>query len=192
MTSGASVGQALGRTAPERFARLFFDCPHPGVGGRWAEPGKLREIWYQSFNQMPFAAAHVGAPRASRRDYIGHFLRHWARRPDAFDDVLDACVDAFLRPGVPQGAFNWHLSSARSRLATIRGDAPSLPEIDVPTRVSWGTCGPLMPYAWTDTPIDTFADLDLAPIDCGHVPHREDLAAASAAIDEWFSRDRAS
>ena len=190
---GAYVGQALGRRTPERFDRLFFfDCPHPGIGGRWAEPEKLREVWYQSFNQMPFAAALVGATRASCRDYIGHFLRHWAGRPDAFDDVLEAFIDAFMPPGVLQGGFNWYLSSARSRLATMRGEAPSLRKIVVPTRVRWGTRGPLMPYAWSDTLGDTFADLDLAPIDCGHFPHREDPAAASAAIDEWFSRDRES
>ena len=75
---GAYVGQALGRLAPERFTKLFFfDCPYPGIGDRWAEPGKLAEIWYQSFNQQPFAAALVGATRESCRAYVGHFLRHW-------------------------------------------------------------------------------------------------------------------
>ncbi len=190
---GAYVGQTLGRTAPERFDKLFFfDCPYPGIGARWAEPEKLKEIWYQSFNQMPFAAALVGATRGSCRDYIGHFLRHWAGRPDAFDDVMEAFVDTFMRPGVLQGGFNWYISSAASRLATIRGEVPSQQKITVPTCVRWGTRSPLMPYEWSDRLGDTFADLDLGPIDCGHFPHREDPAAAAAAIDEWFSRDRAS
>ena len=186
---GAYGGQALGRSAPERFTRLFFcDCPYPGIGGRWAEPERLREIWYQFFNQMPFAAALVGATRNACRAYIGHFLRHWAGRPDAFDDVLEEFVDAFMRPGVLQGGFNWYVSSAASRLDTIRGAAPPQPTIAVPTRVRWGARSPLMPYGWSDKLGDTFADLDLDPIDCGHFPHREDPAAATAAIDGWFSR----
>ncbi len=190
---GAYVGQTLGRSAPERFTELFFfDCPYPGIGDRWAEPGRLAEIWYQSFNQQPFAAALVGATRDSCRDYIGHFLRHWAGRPDAFDDVLEAFVDTFTRPGVLQGGFNWYVSSAASRLATIRGTLPRQPKITVPTRVRWGTRSPLMDYSWSDRLGDTFADLDLAPIDCGHFPHREDPDAAAAAIDGWFSRSRAS
>ena len=190
---GAYVGQVLGRTAADRFAKLFFfDCPYPGIGGRWAEPEKLREIWYQSFNQQPFAAALVGATRDSCRAYIGHFLRHWAGRPDAFNDVMDAFTDTFTRPGVLQGGFNWYLSSAAARLATISGTLPPEPPITVPTRVRWGARSPLMPYEWSDRLGETFADLDLAPIACGHFPHREDPDAAAAAIDDWFSRGRAS
>lgn len=190
---GAYVGQTLGRLAPRRFDKLFFfDCPYPGIGDRWAEPGKLGEIWYQSFNQMPFAAALVGATRESCRAYIGHFLRHWAGRPDAFDDVLEDFTDTFMRPGVLQGGFNWYISSAEARLATIRGTVPPQPAITVPTRVRWGTRSPLMDYAWSDKLGDTFADLDLAPIDSGHFPHREDPNAAAAAISGWFSRGRAS
>ena len=40
------------------------------------------------------AAALVGACAGEHaRAYIGHFLRHWSHREDAFDDVFEAFVD---------------------------------------------------------------------------------------------------
>ena len=85
---GAGVMQALARTAPERLLGLFFfDFVYPGIGARMATPDRLNEVWYQSFHQMAMAPALVGATRDSCRRYIGHFLRHWAHRQDAFDDV---------------------------------------------------------------------------------------------------------
>lgn len=183
---GAYVGQALGRSAPDRLTGLFFfDCPYPGIGPRLATPETLAEIWYQSFHVKPFAAAMVGTSRDACHLYIGHFLRHWAGgNPHAFDDVLDAFVDNFMKPGNLQGGFNWYVSSQAGRLAMLKGEAPALPPIAVPTGVRWGTEDPLFPYAWTDRLGDTFANLDLAPLPgVGHFPHREapDLAAAEIA-----------
>ena len=52
------------RLAPERTAGLFFfDFIYPGLGSRMSAPDSLKEIWYQSFNQMPMAPALV-APTA--------------------------------------------------------------------------------------------------------------------------------
>ena len=86
---GGGVMLPLARRIPERLAGLFFfGFVHPGIGGRMAEPDRLNEIWYQSFNQMPFAPALVGASRETCRAYIGHFLTHWAHRKDAFEPVL--------------------------------------------------------------------------------------------------------
>ncbi|GJE16915.1 Soluble epoxide hydrolase [Methylobacterium marchantiae] len=144
---GAYVGQALGRRIPERLTGLFFfDCPYPGIGSRLAAPEMLSEIWYQSFHLKPFAAATVGASRDSCRLYIGHFLRHWAGgNPAAFDDVLEEFVDNFLVAGNLQGGFNWYVSAQAGRLAMIRGEAPALPTISVPTCIRWGTRDPLFP-----------------------------------------------
>jgi pimeloyl-ACP methyl ester carboxylesterase len=184
---GAYVVQALGRSDPARFGRFFlFDCPYPGIGRRAAEPGHLKEIWYQSFHQQPFAASIVGATRESCAAYIGHFLRHWAGRPDAFDDVMPLFIDNFLRPGVLQGGFNWYISANAQRIASMRGATPPRSAIHVPTCVRWGDRSPLMPYAWTDRLGETFADLDLAPIPCGHFPHREDPDLAAAEIARFF------
>src|SRR5215467_7279967 len=97
---GGAVMQPLARTAPERLDGLFFfDFVYPGIGARMGAPDRLNEIWYQSFNQMDIAPQLVGATRASCRAYIGHFLRHWAHRKSAFDDVLPAFVENFLKPG---------------------------------------------------------------------------------------------
>lgn len=188
---GASVGQALGRGHPDRLTGLFFfDCPYPGIGPRLAQPEMQAEIWYQSFHLKPFAAEVVGASRESCRAYIGHFLRHWAgANPAAFDDVLEAFTDNFLAPGNLQGGFNWYLSQQASRLAMLRGEAPALPPITVPTGIRWGTRDPLFPYAWTDRLGETFSDLDLAPFeDAGQFPHRERPDAAARAIADFFER----
>ena len=188
---GAYVGQVLGRTAADRLTGLFFfNCPYPGIGPRLGAPEMLREIWYQSFHQKPFAAGLVGATRESCRAYIGHFLRHWAGgNPNAFDDVLDAFVDNFLEPGNLQGGFNWYLSQGHARLAMLRGEAPALPPIAVPACVRWGDSDPLFPYAWTDRLGETFANLDLAPFaGAGHFPHRERPDAAAAEIAGFFER----
>ena len=187
---GAYVVQALGRSDPERARSPCSSsiAPIPAIGPRAAEPGHLKEIWYQSFHQTPFAPPRwSGATRETCATYIGHFLRHWAGRPDAFDEVMPLFVDNFLRPGVLQGGFNWYISANESRLATMRGKAPPQPRISVPTCVRWGDRSPLMPYAWTDRLGETFADLDLAPIPCGHFPHREDPDRAAAEISRFFS-----
>jgi pimeloyl-ACP methyl ester carboxylesterase len=186
---GAYVVQVLGRTAPERLTGLFtFDCPYPGIGPRLAVPEMLAEIWYQSYHVKPFAAAQVGASREGCRLYIGHFLRHWAGgNPAAFDDVLESFVDNFLAPGNLQGGFNWYVSAQEGRLAMIRGEAPRLPPITVPTGIRWGDRDPLFPYAWTDRLGETFAELDLAPFPgVGHFPHREDPDRAAAEIARFF------
>ncbi|KQT58260.1 alpha/beta hydrolase [Methylobacterium sp. Leaf456] len=188
---GAYVGQVLGRTVPERLTGLFFfDCPYPGIGPRLAQPEMLAEIWYQSFHLQPFAAPVVGATRESCRAYIGHFLRHWAGGdPHAFDDVLEVFTDNFLAPGNLQGGFDWYLSQQAGRLAMLKGEAPDLPPITVPTGIRWGTQDPLFPYAWTDRLGETFSNLDLAPFEgAGHFPHRERPDAAARAIAGFFGR----
>lgn len=82
---GAYVAQSLARQHPARFSGLFFfNCPYPGIGGRWAAPDHLLEIWYQSFHQQRWAADLVGSSRDVCRIYFRHFLSHWAHDPHAF------------------------------------------------------------------------------------------------------------
>lgn len=187
---GAIVTQVLARRAPERFAGLaLFDTPYPGMGARWAAPEQLREIWYQGFHLLPFAADLVGASRETCRAYIGHFLRHWgAGNPAAFDGpVLEAWVDNFMAPGNLQGGFNWYIGAAEDRLRVVRGEAPALPAITVPTLVRWGALDPILRVAWADRLGEHFADLDFAPFEgVGHFPHREAPDAAAATVADFF------
>ncbi|TXM99715.1 alpha/beta hydrolase [Methylobacterium sp. WL8] len=188
---GAYVAQGLAHAAPERLEGLFFfDCPYGGIGPRLGAPENLREIWYQSFHLMPYAADLVGSSREACKTYVGGILRHWSGpNPHAFDDVIEDFVDNFLRPGNLQGGFDWYLSQNAGRIAMIRGEAPVPKPIAVPTCIRWGDSSPLFPYAWTDRLPEYFSNLDLAPFPgAAHFPHRENPDAAAAEIARFFSR----
>jgi pimeloyl-ACP methyl ester carboxylesterase len=187
---GGAVMQSLARKAPERFSGLFFfDFVYPGIGARMAEPERLNNIWYQSFNQMEMAPHLVGATRESCRTFIGHFLKSWAHRKDAFDDVLEAFTDNFLKPDNLAGGFAHYRASHEGRIRMMKGDAPQLTPIDVPTCIRWAEHDPLFPFSWTDRLGETFSTLDLAPFPgVGHFPHRENPDRAAAEIAAFFSR----
>ena len=188
---GAYAAQVFARRWPDRIAGLFFfNCPYPGIGRRWGEPEHLKEIWYQSFHQMPWAADLVGSSREACRIYIGHFLRHWAGgNPQAFDDDIEAWVDNFLKPGNLQGGFNWYVGANRSRLAVMRGEAPDLPPIQAPTRVLWGGRDPVLKAEWSDRLPEFFTDLEasVAP-EAGHFVQMEQPELAAAEIRSFFGR----
>lgn len=187
---GGAVMQPLARQAPDRLVGLFFfDAVYPGIGPRMAAPDRLNEIWYQSFHQMEMAPLVVGATRASCRAYIGHFLRHWAHRKDELEAVLDDFTDNFMKPGNLAGGFAHYRAAHDGRIAMMKGEAPALPPIAVPTCVRWPAHDPLFPYVWTDRLGETFTTLDLAPFpDVGHFPHREDPDRAAAEIAGFFDR----
>jgi pimeloyl-ACP methyl ester carboxylesterase len=185
---GGAVMQPLARSAPDRLAGLFFfDFVYPGIGPRMAEPDRLKEIWYQSFNQTEMAPTLVGATRRTCETYIGHFLRHWAYRKDAFDGVFDAFTDNFMQPGNLAGGFAHYRAANAGRIAMMKGEAPNLPKINAPTCVRWAEHDPLFPYSWTDRLGETFVNLDLAMFSgVGHFPHREDPDRAVKEIANFF------
>ena len=187
---GGGIMQPLARQAPERFTGLFFfGFSYPGIGPRMGTPDRLNEIWYQSFHQMPFAPALVGASRDTCRAYIGHFLRHWAHRKHAFDPVMEAWVDNFMAPGNLSGGFAYYRAAHAARLAMMAGQTPPLPPITVPTCVRWPAEDAIFPFAWTDRLGETFSDLDLSELEgVGHFAHREDPDRAAAEIAGFFGR----
>ena len=187
---GGGLMQPLARAAAERIAGLlFFDFLYPGIGPRMAEPDRLNNIWYQSFNQLEIAPQLVGASRESCRAYIGYFLKHWSHRKRAFDDVLEAFVDNFQKPGNLAGGFAYYRAAHAARIRMLKGEAPRLPPISVPTCVRWAEHDPLFPYAWTDRLVETFTNLDLAMFgDVGHFAHREDPDRAASEIAAFFQR----
>ena len=187
---GGGLMQPLARGAPDRIAGLFFfDFLYPGIGPRMAEPDRLNNIWYQSFNQLEIAPTLIGATRESCRAYIGYFLKHWTHRKGAFDDVLEAYIDNFLKPGNLAGGFAYYRAAHAGRIRMLKGAAHKLPPIDVPTCVRWAEHDPLFPYAWTDRLGETFTNLDLAKFpDVGHFAHREDPDRAASEIAAFFER----
>jgi pimeloyl-ACP methyl ester carboxylesterase len=187
--AGAAM-QPLGRAAPDRLAGLFFfDFVYPGIGARMGAPDRLNHIWYQSFNQLEMAPALVGATRDTCRAYIGHFLKAWSYRKDAFDDALEAFTDNFMKPGNLAGGFAHYRAAHAGRIRMMQGDVPTLPPITVPTCVRWAEHDPLFPYAWTDRMGETFSNLDLAMFPrVGHFPHREDPDRAASEIAAFFDK----
>ena len=185
---GGAIMMSLARMAPERLRSLFFfDFAHPAIGPRMGTPDRLNEIWYQSFHQMAMAPALVGASRDTCRAYIGHFLKHWSHRKDAFDDVMEDWVDNFLRPGNLAGGFAYYRAAHAGRIAMMQG-APPPPPVAVRTCVRWAEHDAIFPYAWTDTLGMVFSDLDLAMFEgVGHFPHREAPDEAAAMIAGFFA-----
>ncbi len=186
---GAYVAQGFAREHPGRLSGLFFfDCPYPGIGRRWVDPGSVNEIWYQTFNQQPWAAALVGHSRKTCETYIRHFLDHWAREPGLFDEDLEAWVENFMKPGNLQGGFDWYVATNESRLDLIRNGPPELPKIQTPTRVRWGESDSILKVGWADLLGDYFADLDFAPAPgAGHFAHYERPDLANREISSFFA-----
>jgi pimeloyl-ACP methyl ester carboxylesterase len=187
---GAYVAQTFARAHSDRLLGLFFfDCPYPGIGKRWADPGHLREIWYQTFNQQPWAAELVASSREACRIYIGHFLSHWAHHPQAFDpEDVAAWVDNYLEPGNLQGGFNWYIAANEARLELIRHGPPQLPAIDVPTRVRWGVSDKVLKVEWGDRLHEYFSDCDFAPVEgAGHFVPYERPTYAVSEIRDFFA-----
>ncbi len=186
---GAYVGQRLARERPSQVRGLFFfDCPYPGIGERWRDPDHIGEIWYQSFNQQPWAADLVGTNRETCRIYIEHFLDHWAHEPGVFSETdREAWVETFSESGNLEGGFNWYVAAEEDRKRLMREGAPAMEPIDVPTRILWGESDPILNPEWTDRLGEYFDDyqLDIAP-DAGHFVHYERPELANESIESFF------
>ncbi len=186
---GSYVAQGFARKYPESVAGLFFlNCGYPGIGRRWLEPGSVREIWYQTFNQQPWAAALVGRDRETCKLYIRHFLDHWAHRPGLFDGDLDAWVDNFTKPGNLQGGFDWYVAASAARMAAMRGETPDLPKIEVSAYFLWGEEDPVLKIEWSDRLGDYFSDYAVEPArNAGHFVHYERPELANREISRFFT-----
>ena len=185
---GAYVAQAFARSYTERLSGLFFfNCPYPGIGERWAEAGHVNEIWYQSFNQQPWAASLVGENRKTCETYIRHFLDHWSHEPGFFDDDLDLWMENFMKPGNLQGGCNWYISTNEGRIKQSRHGPAELPKIETPTRVLWGVSDSVLKVEWADRLGDYFANLDFSPAEeAGHFVHYERPELANDEISGFF------
>ena len=188
---GSYVAQAFARKHPERVSGLFFfNCVYPGIGKRWLEPESVKEIWYQTFNQQPWAADLVGRDREACRLYIGHFLDHWAHEPGLFAGDLESWVDNFMQPGNLQGGFDWYLASGVARMQMMRHGAPEIPKIErleTPARFLWGESDPVLRSEWADRLGEYFADYSLKIVpEAGHFVHYEKPDLANREIRAFF------
>lgn len=186
---GAYVAQSIALTAPERVAGLFFfDCPYPGIGGRWVDARQVNEIWYQSFNQLDWAPQLLRSSREACRLFLQHFLTHWSGDEEAFADDLEVWVDTFLKPGTLEGGFAWYKSVNAARLAMIRFGAVPRAKIEAPAFFLWGEKDPILPVAWTDALGDYFADFSVETVpDAGHFVAYQRPDLANARIRDFFA-----
>jgi len=185
---GAYAAQGFARKYPDRLSGLFFfNCPYPGIGRRWVEPDHVNEIWYQTFNQQPWAASLVGESRRTCETYIRHFLDHWAHEPGLFDEDLDLWVDNFMKPGNLQGGFDWYIATNESRIELIRNGPPEMPKIETPTRALWGRSDSVLKVEWADRLGDYFANYNFTPAEkAGHFVHYERPELANREIAGFF------
>ncbi|MEQ8506351.1 MAG: alpha/beta hydrolase [Rhodospirillales bacterium] len=186
---GGFLAQEYARRNPQRPAGLFFfDCPHFGIGPRWVQGQQVREIWYQSFHQLPLAQELVGASRESCRAYFRHFLSHWAGSPDAFDEpALEEWVDNFLKPGNLAGGFRWYACANDRRLKAVAAGGEDHPPLGIPAYSLWGAADPILRAEWQDTLTDVFTDITLeqAP-GAGHFVAWESPDLANDRIRTFF------
>lgn len=190
---GSAAAQVFTRRWPERVSGLFlFNAVHAAVGRAWIDGGHYARLWYQGFNQQPWAARLVGLSREACRLYIGGMLASWSRDPEAFDDDLEAYVDNFMKPGNLQGGFNWYLSVQPWRVAAIEGTAPKPPPLaSVPVRVLWGRHDPVLLATWAEGLRQFFPDIEVSYAEnAGHFVHHETPDEAAAAVARFFSGPR--
>jgi len=186
---GAFLMQDYAQLQPGRVAGLFFfDCPHLGLGKRWLDGGHLRELWYQSFQQLPMAVELVGESRQSCRTYFRHFLTHWSHSFASFEGVLEEWVDNFLKPGNLAGGFAWYKAVSARRLAAMAGKLPPQPRIGLPAYSLWGESDRILLAAWQETLHELFDDiaLEIAPA-AGHFVHWEQPALTNERIATFFA-----
>lgn len=187
---GAYVAQAMSHHAPRRLTCTLYLCtPYPGLGHRYGQPGHLIEVWYQYFQQLPWAAELIGSSRDACRLYFQHFLNHWSGdNPAVFAEWLEIYVDNFMKAGNIQGGFDWYLSSAPNRRLWLEGKLPTKPRIEVPSRFLWGRRDPLIPPEWSDRLGEYWAHPSVSFVDTGHFVHAEapDIVAEEARM--FFGR----
>lgn len=185
---GAYVAQAYGQTYAETLAGLLFFCtPYPGLGRRYAQPDHLPEVWYQYFQQLPWAAELVGQSREACKLYMSHFLDHWSDdNPEVFRDWIEIYTDNFMKNDNIQGGFDWYLSSAKNRRLWVEEKLPKPPMIDVPTHFMWGKRDPLIRPEWSDRLEEYFTNFTIEFVDSGHFVHAEKPTESAAGIRKFF------
>lgn len=186
---GAYVAQEVARTSPDRLSGLFFfNCPYPGIGRRWVDPTHVPEIWYQSFNQLPWAAQLVGQDRTTCQTFLQGIFEHWSHNLGSFDDYLGPFVDNFLKPGRLESGFAWYAATHAARMRLVADGAPKLPVITTPSRFFWGRHDPVIKCSWMDDLPNYFAEphIEIAE-EAGHFVHLESPEQANSRIVEFFT-----
>lgn len=186
---GAHVAQAFAHGHQDRLSGIFFfSTPYPGLGRRYGQPDHLIEVWYQYFQQLPWAASLVGANRDTCRIYIKNIVDHWSGDdPRVFEDWIEILVDNFMRNDNIQGGFDWYLSSAPTRRLMLEERLPKPPMISVPCRFLWGKRDPLFRTEWSDRLHEYFDDFTIDFADAGHFVHVETPGTAAEEIAAFFT-----
>jgi pimeloyl-ACP methyl ester carboxylesterase len=186
---GAYVAQAFAHKYQDMLSGIVFFCtPYPGLGRRYGQPGHLTEVWYQYFQQLPWAAELVSSSGEACRTYMSHFLDHWSGdNPAVFKDLIEIYVDNFMKNDNVQGGFDWYVSSAPNRKLWLEEKLPMPPKINVPCRFLWGKRDPIIKPEWSDRLGDYFADYTIDFVEAGHFVHVELPDRAASEIKTFFT-----
>jgi pimeloyl-ACP methyl ester carboxylesterase len=157
---GATLAQQLA-VSDRRVRSLVLGAPaYPGIGERRFEPAVQRELWYQHFHQLPWAARLVAHDRQTVATYLRHFYTHWWGDGAVDSEHFSSLVDAYSRPGAFEQSIAWYRARHRQRTGTKAEPRNSAP-LAVPTTVLWGAADPVNPARFADRLNDFFSDVRL-------------------------------
>lgn len=183
---GSRVAQEIARVDPDSVRALVVAPPLPGVGDRVLSEGAMRELWYQSFHQLPLAEQLIdGDPRAVRA-YLGHFWAHWSGPSYEQDpQELDRLTALYSAPGAFAASIGWYRAGSGTVARSLVEEAPAPADrIAVPTTVLWPSEDPLFPPQWSDRIDRFFSRATLRHLTgSGHFSPLEAPAEFAAAIE---------
>jgi pimeloyl-ACP methyl ester carboxylesterase len=173
---GSRIAQAVARQAPQEVGGLVVSPGYQGIAERARSPEIQPEYWYQHLHRLPLAAALIDGDRDAVHAYLSHFWSHWSARGDLAAGLrFEQIVDAYARPGAFAASIAWYAANPRY----VTADS-----IAVPSIVLWGEHDPLFPVAWADRLEQSFSDVRLRVLPCGHFIPLEAPDAMVQAIDD--------
>lgn len=181
---GSRIAQVIALERPDLVAALVITPPVPGAGARALSLSAVKELWYQTFNQLDLIEEIVRGEAATRA-YLTHFWRHWSGPAYAVDDrELDRLAAAYARPGAFAASIAWYRAAPIAVERAAQHEPAVAPDrIRVPTTILWPELDPLMPFAWSDRVPDYFADATIHQLDgIGHFVPLEAPERFAAAI----------
>ena len=185
---GAQVAWVAAARRGAQLARRLgiLNVPHPA---RWnfreLRPVQLRRSWYIAAFQLPLLPEL--AISANDGALLRRVLTTDSPPPAA---VVDATVEALLRPGAATAAINYYRAAVRGLWAggPLDGGAAAEASISLPVRVLWGVRDPYLGEELAAPPTALVPDCELTRLDAGHWVHWDRPAEVNEALLAFLER----